>query len=207
MPKYSKEIEIKTGLFQNQVKVIFDNEILTFISENGEELIKKDKMKGFRFGVRWIRGFEFVIGRIYCLDIRLNNSIKKIRLYSLYGKNKDKFWGKHQELLNLLYDYYFDEMIQKMFERVYNNEVIKVNKLSISKEGVTLKNGSFVEWENLNTKLYIEYYMLYPKGNPNNYHSFDFLKDWDTGIVYGLTRGILIEKGYWKEPPLENTTS
>jgi len=40
---------------------------------------------------------------------------------------------------------------------------------------------------------------MFSKSDPNYYRAFEYLNDWNTAILYSVSRQILKEKGFWNE--------
>ena len=83
-------IKYKTNFYSKEKTIVFTVNSLCQYRENDLlTQIDKEEINDIRYGISWIRGIDFTIGRIYCIDIRnRNNKVIKIRLRSLYGINK-----------------------------------------------------------------------------------------------------------------------
>ena len=198
------EIKFKTNFFSKEKTIILSNESLSLSCNNSViTQFNNEDIKGCRFGVRWIRGVEFYIGRLYCIDLKNgDDKMIKIRLRSVYGINKSMLHKKYGKILNLLYDYYFDEKISNYINQIENGTDVEMGGVIFKKEGVCLKlknTSDFIKWGDLNTRAYSYYYTLSSKEKPDLYKVFTYLTDWNVSFVYSISRQILKNKGLYKE--------
>jgi hypothetical protein len=204
MIREDQKIHFKTNFYSKEKIIEFSERGIGLHAE--KKLVcwfDKDTISDFRYGINWIRGIEFTVGRLYCIDVRnKKNDIIKIRLRSLYGINKRKLHRKYYELINYLYDYCFEEMIFQMISSIENGEAVNVAGAVFSKEGVGFNcSGIYklVLWDDLDTHSYFNYYALSSKEEPGFYKAFTYLTDWNAGVVYSLSRQILKNKGLYTE--------
>jgi hypothetical protein len=161
----------------------------------------KEEIEGFRYGVKAIHGYQFVIGRIYCIDINnTKGKIIKIRLKSLYGVRKNELGEKYISIINALLEYFFDDIAQSFLQQFAKNESFSILGVNFNSQGVRLKkNNQSITWDDLDTKSFISYFALFSKANPNLYWAFEYLNDWNTTILEGVSRQILNEKNLSRE--------
>lgn len=201
MIKAPTTILIRSSVFDRDRQLIFSDDGIRFEESDLKgaplKLIEKNSITGFRYGIKWIKGVEFVIGRIYCIDIMANNkSALKIRLKSLYGVRKILLAEKYAQIINLLFEYFFDDHLKQYELKIDGGETINLLGTSISHDGVILTPGSpMITWEELGTGAYATYYALFSKTNSSNYKTFEYLTDWNTALLFSLTRTILHQKG------------
>jgi hypothetical protein len=161
----------------------------------------KEDIEGVRYGIKAIDGYQFTIGRIYCIDIcNAKGGTIKIRLKSLYGVRKTELGRKYSEIVNAILDYFFDPKIISLLEKFVNDESFSILGVNFDARGVLLKKDSqLISWDDLGTKSYMSYYAMFSKSDPNYYRAFEYLNDWNTVILYSVSRQILKEKGFWNE--------
>ena len=162
---------------------------------------KKEEIKALRYGVKPIEGYQFVIGSVYCIDIcNTADKIIKLRLKSLYGIGRNQLVQKYADIVNALLDYFFDNIAISFLEKFTNGESFTILDVFFCANGVQLnKRAAIIVWEDLGTKSYFHYYAMFSKANPNHYKAFEYLVDWNTCIIYTVSRQILKEKGLWSE--------
>lgn len=198
------EIKYKSNFYSKEKRIVFSDNALCLFCDN-ELLIQIDKedIKDYRYGVSWIRGIDFYIGRIYCIDIsNRNDKVIKIRLRSLYGINKRILCDKYNDLLDKLYDFYLNEEISNCITNINNGIDVAIADVILRNDGVCLdlkKSDGFIEWTDLNTTAYSYYYTLSSKKKPQFYKAFTYLKDWNAVLIYSISRQLLIDKGLYKE--------
>lgn len=109
IPKF---IEIP-ALLENKItqRITFDTEgikIEKLLSFDPHVLIPSENISAFRYGVIWIRGYAFNIGRHYFIEIRdFQNNIFKIKLKSYYGIRRQTYYEIWCEIFNNLWETYF----------------------------------------------------------------------------------------------------
>ncbi len=158
----------------------------------------------FRYGVEWITGYMFTFGRVYVLDIKtVHDGIIKIRFGSLYKIGLEAQSQAYRELINAMYDHYFDAMSRSFIEKHNAGEEFELAGITFRATGVILSSGHFIEWENLGTSSHFTYYALYSKLDDSIADLNYYLTDWNAGILYSVSRAILISKGLHVEDPID----
>jgi hypothetical protein len=198
-------IKIKSSFLDRDRQLIIDKDYIEFdnkdlISEPPTKFLKQD-IVSFRHGVKWINGYQFVIGRIYCVDVLSSSGeAMKMRLKSLYGINKKKVTTKYSQIVNALYDNIFDHITKEYLKQFSESKEFEILGVRFTNDGLNINDKQgVIPWEDLGTKSYSTYYALFSKAKPNRYKAFEFLNDWNTGILYSVSMQILKEKGYVAE--------
>ena len=113
---------------------------------------------------------------------------------------KTELGRKYSEIVNAILDYFFDAKIILLLEKFVNDESFSILGVNFDARGVLLKKDSqLISWDDLGTKSYMSYYAMFSKSDPNYYRAFEYLNDWNTAILYSVSRQILKEKGFWNE--------
>ena len=205
MTHSSTTLSIKSSLLDRERELVIDKAFLTYdnkdqIAELPTKFLKQDII-AFRYGIKWIRGYQFVIGRIYCVDIQSwTGEIIKVRLKSFYGVNKKTLTEKYSTIVNSLYDIYFDDITRNYLQQYSDSIDFDILGINFRSDGVLMgKNSDLIPWEDLGTKFYTTYYAVFSKSNPTVYKAFEYLNDWNTGILYSVSRGILRSKNLYSE--------
>ena len=186
------KISIKSSLYNRKRTLTFHQYYIEF-DENAFKF-NKENISGFKFGVKWINGYSFTFGRIYCIDIINNEGIViKIRLKSIYKINIKLLTEKYFKIISLLEEYYFDDISRKHLENFSNEIPFKINDIEFTKDGISF-NNKFIFWEDLLTKSYTNYYSLSSKSNSSVYVLTDYMNDWNGAVLYSVTRMILKSK-------------
>lgn len=199
------EISVKSSILDRHRKLTIDENYIQFDDKDHVDAhptrFEKENIIGIRYGVAPINGYRFYIGRIYCIDIKNESGkIIKLRLKSIYGVRKKLLGEKYVKIVNALFDNYYEDLIRH-YINLFNNQLpFELLKVQFTVEGIGLKqNEDIIPWNDLGTRNYIRYYSLFSKSNPNHYRTFEYLEEWNTGILYAVSRYILREKGLWKE--------
>lgn len=200
-----QEIKYKTNFFSPENVLSFSDDKLELFSDGKfVNSINKEEIKDIRYGVSWIRGIDFTIGRIYCIDVgNKDRDFIKIRLRSLYGINRTKLGDKYHDILDLLYDYCFSDLIEGYLNQIEAGAQLELAGTISTNVGVNLKpqkSDGFIFWEDLNTRTYSYYYTLASQKRPDFYKAFTYLSDWNAVLVHHISQQMLERKGL-KETP------
>jgi hypothetical protein len=199
------EFFIKSTFLDRNRKLILDDDYIEF---DDQDLIAASPTKiyisdieAFRYGLKWIKGYQFVIGRIYCMDIKsTHGAIIKLRLKSLYGVNKKAIHQKFSTIIDKLYDKYFDSMSMAYLQQFEEGKKIELLGVAFETPGITFINkGVHIPWQEVGSKTYTTYYSLFSKSTPEVYMTFEFVSDWNAGILYSVSRQILLNKGLMQQ--------
>ncbi len=190
------EIKYKTNFFSKEKTVVFDeHSISLWCNQKKVMQFEKESIKSMRFGIKWITGFEFTVGRIYCFDI-LNDKKKvmKIRIKTFYGINKKSLNDKYSLLIDHLFDFHYEERVKSNLNEFYDGNDVEIAQVVYNQSGVCLntKNkAEMIEWGDLFSKSYFDYYALASVKNPTIYRTFNYLKEWDAVLIYSFTKSVL----------------
>jgi hypothetical protein len=196
----SSIISIKSSVFDRERQLFLNEEFIEFddsnlVSEKPTRFDKED-IEALRYGIKWIKGYRFNIGRIYCIDVKSKGQgIIKIRLKTLYGVNKEALEQKYIKIVNTLYDFYFDDISGAYLEKFEEGNEFQLPGITYSSVGVKLNNKDLISWEDVGTRAYYSYYAIFSKSKPTIYRAFEFRNEWNAGIVYSVTEKILKSKG------------
>ncbi|MEI9959520.1 MAG: hypothetical protein WDM90_25100 [Ferruginibacter sp.] len=95
------EFIVKPSLFASPKKLSIQPAFIEFNNINFSKL----EIAELRYGVKAIKGYRFVIGRTYCIDIRnTDGKIIKLRLSSLYSVRKKLLNEKYATIVNALFE-------------------------------------------------------------------------------------------------------
>lgn len=196
---------IKSSIFDRVRQLTIENDFIEFenkdlISAPPTKLLKPN-ITGLRHGIKWINGYQFVIGRIYCIDLlTADKEVLKIRLKSIYGIRKHQLAEKYGKIVNALYDNFFDDISRDYLTQFSEKSDFQIAGISFSQRGILLDSKSdLITWENVGTKLYSTYYTIFSKSSPTCYKAVEYLNDWNTGVLYSVSRHILMDKGLYQE--------
>ncbi len=204
----SFEFFIKRGMWDSRPrKLILSKDCMTFDDKSGEgdtlACFKKEEIKDCRYGVVWLHGLYFVIGRDYQIYIRnTEDQVIKINFSTFYGIKKNEYHDKCLEIINALWDLYFGSIAEKLIIDFYEGKIIHVCDVDISETGVTIQSkGLFktvkkeITWDKLQTRAYVTYFAIYSSENPTDINkSYKYMDDWNVIVLNGVLRTIIREK-------------
>ena len=198
-----KIISIKSDIFDRKRDLTFHPNFLEFDDndriDNNSTKFDKESIAKFKFGIKWLNGYAFTFGRIYCIDIEdLKGKQIKLRLKSFYGINLKSLSKKFVAIVDGLQDYYFDDISRKYLQDFSNNIEFKINNIEYNHKGINFKNNSIL-WEDLQTKNYRNYFSLSSKSDNTKYLLVDYMNDWNGTVIYSVTRKILMDKGLFEQ--------
>jgi hypothetical protein len=183
------ELNLKSSIFHKPGVFTCEKDFVEF----NRKKFKKSEIKDIRYGIKPINGYRFRIGRIYYVDIRNSEGeIIKIRLRSLYRINRISLWNKYKIILESLFDNHINDISLHYISKF--NEGLSFNLLgnTISREGILFQNDNdIIPWMDLGTKNYATYFSLFSLSNGNHYKTFQYLTDWNTVVLFSVTRHIL----------------
>ena len=181
-------------------ETIFDKERVLVISPEAidykDTSLSKFEIDEIRYGVKAINGYRFTIGRIYCIDLKsLSGTILKIRLKSIYGIRKKLLAEKYLVIVRALLENYINDVSNRFINRFMSKKDFDLLGITFTQAGIKLNtNSDFILWEDVGTKNYARYYALFSKTDPNNYKALYYLEDWNTTVLYSVSRYILKAK-------------
>ncbi|WP_276484613.1 hypothetical protein [Paraflavitalea pollutisoli] len=190
---------VRSSAFDRARALTFEDDMIRFddkdrIGQTEPSIAWKD-FDGVRMGVKWVKGYVFVIGRIYCIDIRSSKGEKiKIRLKSIYGINKDRIDGKFKDIVNALYDRILDEVITHQVQLVEKDGCAEIAGVQVTSKGVRWNKGMVVSWNDLEIKAFTNYFAIFQKSIPGNYKALEYVDEWNCHVLYSVITLLLQHK-------------
>ena len=167
----------------------FDNKDLASAEPTS---IEKANIESFRFGVDWVRGRFFIIGRTYRIEVRDHegNTIK-IRLRSIYGVRKKKLGAKYRQINRALHNAYFNDLGLHYIRLVNDGLPFTLAGIILTPEGIVDPKIGTLSWGSIGLKAYSTYFAIYDKAEPQKYHAFDYGIEWNAVLLYSVLTFIL----------------
>jgi hypothetical protein len=182
---------IRSSVFDRKRLLAIDPESVSFEDQDvcdNPTLFTVADMEAFRYGVRWINGWHFVIGRTYFIDIR--NSSKqtiRIRLQSLYGVRKKRLEEKYLQILRALMDTYFEDIIDHYSGLLEQDMSFELSGVTVSPQGILLNSRKKqVPWSRLVLSRYNDYFSLSEDRSPEHYKILTYGLDWNASILLAV---------------------
>ncbi|WP_294220894.1 hypothetical protein [uncultured Chryseobacterium sp.] len=191
-----KEFTIVRGLFDTRKRaLIIDEERIRFENKDLKNdlftVIDKKDITGIRYGIHFINGYHFTIGREYLIFIRLSSGNElRISFKLFYGR---KLKEKHQlyaEIVDALWDCFFNDILDQYDRKLENSEVLTIAGIEIAGDRIKF-NRSEILFKELELKRYYHYFMVFSKKNPHLNKMLYYLKDQDAVILLNILNNII----------------
>jgi len=199
---------IKQSFFNQHLKelsftpqsILFGNQKLslpTIIDLSKQEQIQ------YRFGVKWIRGYKFTIGRKYQLFIKNGDGETiKISFGSYYGINKIPLFNQYIEILNQLWRSYFDGLVDEYLALFEQKTPFTIANVKFDEFGIKINSVNFIKeeekslpWDDVGTRDYQTYFAIFSKQSPSIINkSYSYLNDWNTRVLYSVVKTIILRR-------------
>ncbi|MBS1500830.1 MAG: hypothetical protein JST32_02125 [Bacteroidetes bacterium] len=186
------------GFIQNKVvkKVAFTLDGLTIekpLSFDPPVFIPAKDIAAFRYGVKWISGYQFTIGRVYVIEIKdINDRVFSIKLNSYY-RIKSKIYHKiWLDLLDHLWKSYWVEKLNHYYSLYKNKQVFELAGVIFESFGISWSNGS-LSWDEIALSNYQTYFMIHHRDDVRKNYSRNFMNDWNALLLQALLQVIIEE--------------
>ena len=215
MSKQEYYTDIKAWPFSRRSRsLIINHDILKYDSgnflNNTATVFIKDEVKEFRCGIKWIRGYEFYIGREYQIFIRNKNN-EEIAIYfkTLYGYRKKQLHEQYGKIIQALWDFFFWDIVTYYFKEFSKGKEFELSNVHFSKQGLTIEltgvlnlKKKLIPWDKVGTHDYATYFAIFAMDDSVNINrGYSYLKDWNTYVLNNVVREILKHK---KDPAKNN---
>ena len=193
-----KEYELKSGPLDRRRKLVLAEDYVEFENKNlkGQEFTKFNKadIVDFKHGMDWIVWYKFTVGRQFSITFKdKKNKELKILFKSYFGFN-GHYNQMYAEIVDDIWKYYHQDIVNKYLDKFYNNEELKIRKLKMNQEGIELPGqSSILAWDRIDIKEYYRYFVICDKENPQ-IHSRVSHNEYETEILWSTIKTILKEK-------------
>ncbi|MCB0428681.1 MAG: hypothetical protein H6585_08390 [Flavobacteriales bacterium] len=162
--------------------------------------VQAEDITAFRYGIRWLQGYAFNIGREYQVEIQYGNKqVLKICFLSLYGIHRKEYHELYAQILDGFWNFYFVPRIPKLLKRFTDGEVIELCNTPVSQDGIIISSDLLtgpksyvIPMEQAEVRTYTHYFVLCSKEDPGKINKrYSFLDDWNALLLMGLLLTIL----------------
>ena len=191
-------IEIPS-LFQGKTikRLSFKAEGLTIekpLSFDQPVFIASENINAFRYGVKFLRGYRFYIGRIYFIELKdVQNNVFRIKLKSYYGIKRDMYYKLWGDTMDRLWQNYFGSVLNYYVELYKMKQSFKLLAVDFLTEGISWEKGKILFWENIALSNYVTYFMIHHKEVLSERKSYNFANDWNALILQKLLKQVVAE--------------
>ncbi len=193
-----KEFTIVRSIFdQRKRSLTVDYDYILFENNDKKDdlftRINKDEIVGFRYGIHFIKGYRFYIGRDYQIFIQTKNKKElKINFKLFYSRKLNE---KHQlflDIVNTLWDFYFDDISTNYLQLAKNGINFDLAEVSFFKDRIRF-NNSEIYFSDLEIRDYKQYYVIYSKKDKNQSKLLYYLQDKNAVILHDVLCRLLKE--------------
>lgn len=185
------------ALIQNKIvkRIVFSDEGLTIESKSyfGETVfIRKEDITSFRYGVKFLRGYKFIIGRQYLIEIKdIENSVFKIKLNTCYGIKRDIYVDLWSKIINNLWHNCFINIFNYHINLYNLNDEFEFAGIKFHKDGISWDDKNKLLWNEIALSNYRTYFMIHHIDNPKQHKGANFLNNWNAFILQCLLKEIV----------------
>jgi hypothetical protein len=157
-----------------------------------------EDMVAFRYGVNWIKGYAFTIGRQYIIQLKdSQNQVSSIKLGSYYGVKRNAYYKIWSGLINQLWNNYFASQLNYYQELCAIKQEFDLCGVKFQPFGISWDSGSLF-WNEIALSNYRTYFMIHAKDNPKKNKSSNFKNDWNALILQSLLKQIIKEQDSYR---------
>ncbi len=195
MPK-SFQLSIKSSLFGRENLLTIEPGFIEFGAK-----LNKHEIAAIRYGVRGIRGYNFYIGRIYCIDIQSNaGEVIKIRFRSFYKFRHKILYEQYGKIINALFENLINDISREYLKAFLEKRDFEILGVRFMQDGLMFnKKPDAMPWLDVSMKIHRTYFTIFSMSEPTKYIAFTYIHDWNAWVLYSILRHILRSKNLWKE--------
>lgn len=200
--------EVKLWPFSRKKRtLLINNDIVKYNSPGvlGEsyKVFARNEIKEFRWGVNWLHGLIFYIGREYQVFLRnKNNEEISIRFRTYYGFRKKQLHKQFNDIVQALWKFMFWPVVKSYIDKFNAGEDFELCGVRFIDSGIYIKAMQFVDeetkfipWDSIGTRQYVRYFAIYSLLNPEDInHGYYFHTDWNASVLQSVVTSILEHK-------------
>lgn len=168
---------------------------LTKAGKSSEKAIRLNKadIVAYRFGIKWISGYAFTIGREYHIFVKDKADREmKISLQSLYGFKKVESTKYYSQINRSIAEYYLKDIVEDYLQQFSEGKPITICGVQLTKTDVTIETKNrminkkiAIPWKNVGIKGYRTYFAIFSEENPADFNrGYYYLEEWNVGILF-----------------------
>ena len=196
-------IEIPGLLYNNtSKKIIFAKEGFSIEKPGGflpATFIPAENIAGFRFGVNWISGYVFTIGRQYIIQVLdTQNNVSSIKFNSIYKLRRDTYYQLWSDTINQLWVNYFVNNLNYYYDLYSIKQEFDLGEVKFLPLGISWQGGNLF-WDEIALSNYKTYFMIHHKRDLKKKKSCNFKNDWNALILQSLLKKIIQEQNAFRD--------
>lgn len=152
--------------------------------------IPKNEIAGIRYGIHFIKGLEFYIGREYQIFIK-TSSVKELKICfkSLYRRKLNEKHKLFCTIVDEFWNYYLDDILDQYIQRFNSNEEFILGGIFFKNTCIQFDKKEIL-YSDLAIKKYHHYMVIYSKEDQYKNKMLYFLKD-DNAILVSTLIGVI----------------
>jgi hypothetical protein len=156
------------------------------------EFIPIAKLEGFRYGMKWIRGYKFPIGRQYFVELKdEGGKVISVNLKSFYGIKRELYGTVIKKIIDQLWEQYFSNRVNYFHTLIRSGQNFELAGVKFLPEGVSWGNINPIPWEYIALSNYTYYFAIHPKERPKEHKLLYFSRDWNALVAQKMLKKII----------------
>jgi len=188
------------GLITQKItrKLVFNTDGITIQKTspfNALTFLPAANIAAFRYGVSWVRGYKFVFGRQYFIEVQHDDrKISRIKLGSYYGIRKEVYGKLWNDIIRQLWQNYFVNLFNYYHDLYKIHQTFELCGISFHFDGIGWDLQNILRWDEIAISSYSTYFMIYNNRNKKQCKSKSFANDWNAVILQVLLKEIVKER-------------
>ncbi|WP_439696468.1 hypothetical protein ACFGVS_27970 [Mucilaginibacter sp. AW1-7] len=188
------------GLITQKItqKLVFNTDGITIQKASplaSSAFLPAANIAAFRYGVSWIRGYRFVFGRQYFVEVQADDrKISRIKLGSYYGIRKEVYGTLWNDIIQQLWQNYFVNLFNYYHDLYKIHQTFELCGISFHFAGICWDQQDILPWHTIAISSYSTYFMIYNCQNKKQCKSKNFANDWNAVILQVLLKEIVKER-------------
>jgi hypothetical protein len=174
-----KEYLISSGFIGRPRKLLLAEDYLEWENENYTHdaftRLKWSDIIDFKHTDESIVWYHFNVGRQYSITFKVKGCGElRIRFTSYFSLNLDND-RKYRAIIEDIWHLHYSKLVTEYLDEFYSKGEIEIKGIKLTQEGIWLdKQAKFILWEEVATKDYIRYFIIYNKNNTEIHHRVDY---------------------------------
>lgn len=191
-----KEFIVKRSFLDNLPrKLIFYQDYFEFQNKDATNAqpirIEKNSIIGIKYGIHFIKGLEFYIGRDYRIIFVLNNDKEfKINFNTFYRYKLNEKHQLYNEIIDEVWDFCISDLVMDFYNQFVNKQSFSICNLKFENNKILIHKKWLYPHE-IEIKSYQGKFVIYEIENPENSSNILFyLKDTNAVTLWSLIKKI-----------------
>ena len=173
-------------------KLTFTDQGIKIETSGPTVIIPAENINAFRYKVGFMRGYTFLLGRQYIIEIKdFQNKTFGIKLPSIYGIKRKAYYEAWSEIYQLLWKYYFNSTLNYYAELYKINQIFEIAGVNFDADGISWDKKNKLLWNEIAISNYRTYFMIYNANNIKQTKSCSFANDWNASILQQIIKAVV----------------